>query len=112
MVALAACAVPVMGVAIAAGADDVEPRSGEAFAVVAFSLFFLVSGPALGAVALRLGRRARREMDDSGGRVTGEGLVTGAKIFSVIALIFWGVVCLLMMLIILVGSGSRSGGGD
>jgi hypothetical protein len=55
-------------------------------------------------VALALIPGSRRKIAESGGRLTGEGMLNAAKWVSIINLIFWGLLILLFVVLAIIGS--------
>lgn len=76
------------------------------FGILAIATPFV--GIAFAAVSDRLGRNARKEMDRAAGAVTGEGLISAARVCSIIGGLFWFLFLVFAVLIaVLSGLGDR-----
>lgn len=82
-----------------AGPQQTEPKAVVALVLAIGSFVVLPLLPAV--AALLLARASRRDIDASGGRYTGTGLLTAARVISWINL----GLCLLLVLLIVLGIG-------
>jgi len=85
--------------------------SNAVVAVVLAICSFLICPVVPAIVALFLASAAGREIAASGGWVTGEGLVKGAKIASWINIGLWAAIGLFIALVAIAGSTSSTSGG-
>lgn len=85
------------------------PRpSGKAIAALVISIVGLfVCGPVGGIIALILAGQAKREIRESGGRITGEGQATAAKILGIIGICLGVVAVLAIVAVTFLGNTSE-----
>ena len=88
------------------GYGPVAPRnSGTAIAALVVAIASFVVCPLIPAIiALVLARNARNEIANSGGTVTGEGLVTAARVISWINIVLWVALGLVFLVVIIIGA--------
>ncbi len=77
-----------------AGASSGAETSGGAVVALVLGIVSIIAclGPLTGVPAIIVGRRATRDIDDSGGRVTGRGMATGGVVTGIIGCLLWALV--------------------
>jgi hypothetical protein len=85
--------------------------SGKATAALVLGVLGIVFCPIVFSVlALVFGHQGRREIDSSGGRISGRGLASAGIILGWVGLVIWGLLIALGVLGAIVGDSSSGGG--